>query len=241
MTSPLTSALSASTGSRADAGQARIDQKARSQVDAMKTLMKAQADSAEKRKEVARQKLERLKQQIAQLRLMGASPQQIAALARELSAAVKAYGGGGGMIGISTGAAASAQASAAPQADLAAQAAGDPVSNEPASDEAAGDDAQTPEEQAAKPETPYDKALRALQDDAARGARRSAEAQQDREFLGLARRLARELKAAAEAAAREDSREARKAQQAAQVADQTVSETEQALQPAGAVGLFLSV
>ncbi len=233
MTSPLTSALSTpATTTRADSGQAKIDQKARNQLDAMKTLMKAQADSAEKRKTAARQKLERLKQQIAQLRLMGASPRQIAALARELSAAVKAYGGGGELIGVSTSAQASpptATPGDAP-ADLAAQALA-------AQDEASQDPAE-----AAKPETPYDKTLRALQEDAARMARRSAEAQQDREFISLARRLANELKAAAEAAARKDSRDARDAQESTQAADQAVSQTEQALQPGGGpAGLFLSV
>jgi hypothetical protein len=261
MTSLLTSALSPGlTSARTpDDAERRGAEKARGDNQVMKSLMDAQARGAEQRKGMARQRVERIKQQLEQLRLMGASPLQIAHLARELSAAVKAYGADPGAATAKLSTSVQPQAPAQPpgetpaQGDLAAQAAtaaqgaadqytadkGD-ADKDPANKD--GEDAR-----ASKPETPYDKALRAMQEDAARTARRSTQAQEDREFLGLARRLAEQLKQAAEEAARKagaDSGETQQAEQAAQSADQAVADAERALLQAtggATAGLFLSV
>jgi hypothetical protein len=213
---------------------------------------------------MARQRVERIKQQLEQLRLMGASPLQIAHLARELSAAVKAYGADPGAGTAKLSASVQPQAPAQPpgetpaEGDLAAQAAtaapGAATQGAADQDSTAGGDADQDrankdgaDAKASKPETPYDKALRAMQEDAARTARRSAQAQEDREFLGLARRLAEQLKQAAEEAARKagaDSGETRQAEQAAQSADQAVADAERVLLQAtggATAGLFLSV
>lgn len=236
-----------------DSKAQRDAEKLRDAREAVEKLKQTVHDARADRKAAAKQKLDALKERLRQLQMLGASPRQIAQLAKELAQAVKAYGAGSGAeapAAVPTAATPAASTPAAGAAPAGGEA--DAAPDAPIADAAGDKTGETPRTGATEePKTPYEKALRAQEDDAAQQARRAAASEADRQFLADARQLAKELKAAAREAARkarrEDDPDATQAAKAADEAAKAVEDAERAVQNigggAGAMspGLFLSV
>lgn len=198
MTSVLTS-LSLPTDTSRSPVQSRDEQRLRAAKTALQTYDQQRTEAAEERKAIARKKAEDLKARIQMMKLsMPSDPEAaarvIAALARELGAAVKAYGGAGGG-GLEAGLTATATSAngetVAPEAAALAPA--------PTTD---GGDPTTGDAEAA-PTDPYRQAAEAQQTRAAEQARRSESAKADSEFAATVKGLMAELKAMAEKAERD--------------------------------------
>lgn len=246
---PVAAPPQAATDSKAQ----RDTEKLRDAREAVEKLKQTVQDARADRKAAAKQKLDALKERLRQLQMLGASPRQIAQLAKELAQAVKAYGAGSGADApaaapaTATSVAPTLAAGAAP-AGGEADAAPDPLIPDDADDKSG----KTPPTGVAdEPKTPYGKALRAQEDDAAQQARRAAASEADRQFLAEARQLAKELKTAAREAARkarrEDDPDATQAAKAADEAAKAVEDAERIVQEstggaeAMSPGLSLSV
>jgi hypothetical protein len=190
--------------------------------------------------------------------MMGGTPSQIAALAKELRDAVKAYGGAG----ISSAEAGlpsedSTQAAekgpddavhndASAEPSVAAELASPTVPAAAAADDAAKP-SNAPED--GKPANPYDKAIAANAQSVARAARNSSESQEDRDFLSKARLLAKQIKAAAVEAAQRaqqsgkaaDAADAADAVKAAEAADKSIADVQHAIGGAALSVMSVSV
>lgn len=187
------------------------DARLKTALTALESLKRPASDAAQERKAAAARKVEALKARIQMLRMSGGDPaataRAVAALARELGAAVKAYAaaGGGSGTGETQAAAASAAGSASQAADPADAGtdAGTEVSTESqapaeAGPETAGKtaDEKTGEaETDASPANPYQKTIDRLQADAADRARRNADREADERFSADVKGLAATLKA----------------------------------------------
>ena len=199
-----TAAAAAASGGVTDAKAKRDTERLRQASQAVETLKRRTDEAKAERKAIAKRKLDALKEQLRQMQMWGASPRQIAQLAKELAAAVKSYASAGGTDG--GGAPGGAETTGAqdaggePASTEAANTDGAEAAQAKAATDEAEDTSDAPEtetdEAAAK--SPYDKAIAAQQEDARRQARMGAEAEEDRQFLALARSLAKALKAAAD-------------------------------------------
>ena len=162
---------------------------------ALAALKRSAARPNDETKTRAREKLESIRQRLQQLRMMGGTPRQIAALAKELKEAVKAYGAAGGSsaeAGVSP--ADTAQPTEAVSADAApsdatqdgAEPTTTPVAPPGADAEkpASSTEGRDPERPA---ENPYDKAIAANAERVAAAARKSAEGQADQDFIKIGR------------------------------------------------------
>lgn len=197
MTSVPTSLTLTADPSRA-VTQAKDEQKLRAARAALQTYDKQRTEAADERKAIARKKAEDLKARIQMMKLsMPSDPKAaarvIAALARELGATVKAYGGAGG--GLDAGLTLVASETVTPETTAAA--------SDPGED---GADA-VESEAAGTPTDPYRQAIDAQEKRGAEMARRSESARADSEFATTVRGLMAELKAMA-LKARKDAREA---------------------------------
>jgi len=216
---------------------------------ALASLKRSAARPNDDLKARAREKLESIKQRLQQLRMMGGTPRQIAALAKELKEAVKAYGAAGGS---SAEVAASPADTAQPAEAVSADAAPGEAPSDATQDgaEPSTTPAAAPGADAAQPanspegrdperpaENPYDKAIAAHAESVAAAARKSAEGQEDRDFMMKARQLATHLKAAAAQAAQKarqsgrtaDATDAAEATKAAEDADKAIGDIRQSL------------
>ncbi|HMI95947.1 MAG TPA: hypothetical protein VK479_05495 [Micropepsaceae bacterium] len=250
----MTSALSSATGAAAAAKTPQLDD-AKKQLFAEKMRAAKQALAALKRsamrpnneqKAQAKEKVEALRKRLQQLRMMGGTPRQIAALAKELKDAVKAYGGAGissAAAGLSsedsTQAAAKApddavNSDASAEPSVAAELAS-PIVPATANTDDAAKPSNTPED--GKPANPYDKAIAANAESVAMAARNASQSQEDRDFLSKARLLAKQIKAAAVEAAQKakqsgkaaDAADAADAVKAAEAADKSIADVQHAL------------
>jgi hypothetical protein len=193
MTPVLTSPPLTTDGPR-PAAQSRDEQRLRAAKAALQTYDQQRTEAAEERKAIARKKAEDLKARIQMLRMSmpsdpKAAARMIAALARELGAAVKAYGGAGG--GLEAGLA----ATIAPAAGAEAVAAETAAPTVPAQTTDSGD--LPPDEAEAAPTDPYRQAMQAHEARAAEQARKSAAAREDSELAATVKGLMAELKAMA--------------------------------------------
>src|SRR3979490_20757 len=99
----MTSALSSATGAAAAGKTSQLDDakrqafadKMRTAKQALTALKRSAMRPNNEQKAQAKEKVEALRKRLQQLRMMGGTPRQIAALAKELRDAVKAYGGAG--------------------------------------------------------------------------------------------------------------------------------------------------
>ena len=213
-----------------EARKQKLADKARGASQALDALKHSNARVHDEQKANARAKLEALKERLRRLRMMGASPQQIAALAKELKAAVKAYASAGGSSAQADGAPAEPAASPPSPKDEAAA----PVADKPA---------RAPDDR--KPENPYEKAIAANAQGVAAAARKASDSQQDRDFISQARQLAKQLKAAAVQAAQKAQQsgkpgDAADAVKAAEAAEKAIADAEHDLgggDPLGAVSV----
>lgn len=199
-----TAAKPASAGAAGDIEDKRDAERLRQARQAVETLKRRADDAKAERKAMAKRKPDALKEQLRQLQMFGASPRQISRLAKELAEAVKSYASAGGAAGgAPAGPPAVDAASAAPQAAVTGAVASDEAADAASQDEPSAGDETKPSGETSEAKSPYERALQAQQEDAQRRARLGAEADEDRQFLALARSLAEALKAAA---AREKSR-----------------------------------
>jgi len=214
--SNFTAAIAPKSPQLDDAKKQQFMAKMRVAKEALATLKRNTTRPNTEQKAHAREKLEALKKRLQQLRMMGGTPRQIAALAKELNDAVKAYGSAGGS---------SAEAGASSEEP---RQAADAVNNDASAEPgvaveldastmyvpAEADNSARPANAPVngKPANPYDKANTAHAERVAMAARNSSESQEDRDFISKARLLAKQLKAAAVEAAQ-------KAQQSGKTAD----------------------
>lgn len=203
-----------------EAKQQRLADKMRVAKQALAALKRSATRPNDELKARAREKLEAIRKRLEQLRMMGGTPRQIAALAKELKEAVRAYGQAGGS---SAEAGASSADPAQPTQAVPEDAAPGEVTPDAASAEpapaavpvaapAADADKPSAPTESRTPENPYDKAIAAHAESVAAAARKSSEGQEDSDFVLKARQLANQLKAAAIQAAQ-------KAKQSGQTAD----------------------
>ncbi|MFC5344886.1 hypothetical protein ACETK8_02645 [Brevundimonas staleyi] len=227
MTSVLTS-LSLPTDAPRTAVQSRDEQRLRAAKTALQTYDRQRTEAAEERKAIARKKAEDLKARIQMMKLsMPSDPEAaarvIAALARELGAAVKAYGGPSG--GLEAGLAATAAPTTGETLAMEAAA----VAPAPTTD--TGE--PTTGEAEAGPTDPYRQAAQAQQTRAAEQARRSESAKADSEFATLVKGLMAELKAMARKAEADADKAGDAAPQDLSAIDQTFRTIEGDLGAAG--------
>lgn len=208
----LTSGLATSaTSPTRDPMQAQREARLKEAKAALETMRQQSSSAADQRKAAARKKVEDLKARIQMLKMSmpsdpKAAARMVAQLARELGAAVKAYGGAGGsMTDLASGASATvpaaegqantseAQASVQdePSADIAAEESGD---NESASATISDPDAK------ATPTDPYRKAIETQQSQTADQARKAEGVKADSEFVTTVKGLMSDLKAMAKKA-----------------------------------------
>jgi hypothetical protein len=196
----------ASATAREDRANAAAEARLRNAKTAIQTLSGLTTKASEKRKAMARQKVEQLKARLQMLQSMASADPKGAArlaaqLARELGAAVKAYAAAGGSIaGMNTGVIptaaedTSAPASAS-EPDAGEEAPAAPVLGD-ATDAAAMDEDQADGEEDAsgKPANPYQQAIDEANARAVETTRRSGEKQADKDFLGEVRKLGAQIK-----------------------------------------------
>lgn len=208
----LTSGVATATASSArDPLQAQREARLKEAKAAVETLRQQSSSAADQRKAAAKKKVEDLKARIQMLKMSmpsdpKAAARMVAQLARELGAAVKAYGGAGGSItdlasaGSATAPAAEGQANtseaqasaqAEPSADIAAEESGD---SESVSTSASDPDAK------GTPTDPYRKAIEAQQSQTADQARKAEGVKADSEFVTTVKGLMSDLKAMAKKA-----------------------------------------
>lgn len=170
---------------------------------ALNTLKQANASQSQRRKANAKAKVDRLKKELENLRLMGGDPKAIARraaqISRELASAAKEYaaskgqaglglpGGaepGGDAIAAATGDAVSQGAEAAGEASEVATAKAEIASAEAAASEAAATAETTPDEAAVR-----DAQTAQFREDAAKIQQKGAERDEDTKFAAEIRRL----------------------------------------------------
>lgn len=225
---PVLTSLSLTTDGPRTAAQSRDEQRLRAAKAALQTYDQQRTEAAEERKAIARKKAEDLKARIQMLRMsMPSDPEaaarMIAALARELGAAVKAYGGAGG--GLEAGLAATVP----PATGETVTAETTAVAPAPTTD--SGEPA-TGETEAA-PTDPYRQAAQAQQTRAAEQARRSESAKADSEFAAMVKSLMAELKAMARKAERDAKSEGDPSPHDLSAVDQTLQGIQSDLGAAG--------
>ena len=193
-----------------DAKKQQAADKARAARDTLTGLKRGNAGAGNEAKARAKEKLDALRQQLQRLRMMGATPQQIAQIAKELAEAVKAYFRAGG----STADAGATPAEPPAQAEpAAANVVPENAVPENAASEGGGAENEalstpppaavagevrpsgSPEER--RVDNPYEKAITANAKGAATDTAKSAANQEDRDFITKARLLARQLRQAA--------------------------------------------
>jgi hypothetical protein len=219
MTNSLISGLSSSVANPAapstrDPMQAQRETRLKEAKAALETMRQRSSSAADERKAAARKKVEDLKARIQMLKMTmpsdpKAAARMVAQLARELGAAVKAYGGSGGaMTDLASSASAGppvAEASVAEgQAGAQAEASADIVVPKDAPDdvgEEEGVSAKAADPDAkATPTDPYRKAIEAQQTQAADQARKAEGVRADSEFVTTVKGLTADLKAMAKKA-----------------------------------------
>lgn len=227
MTSVLTS-LSLPTDTPRTAVQSRDEQRLRAAKTALQTYDQQRTEAAEERKAIARKKTEDLKARIQMMKLsMPSDPEAaarvIAALARELGAAVKAYGGAGGGLEVGLTATVTPATGETVATETAA------VALTPTTD--SGE--PTTGETEAAPTDPYRQAAQAQQTRAAEHARRSESAKADSEFAATVKGLMAELKAMAQKAERDAKAEGDPSPHDLSAVDQTLQGIQSDLGAAG--------
>ena len=236
-----------------EAKQQRLADRMRVAEQTLATLKRSATRPNDEQKTRAREKLEAIRKRLEQLRMMGGAPRQIAALAKELKEAVRAYGRAGG----STADAGVSSADATQPAEAVAESAArdgatqDAATAEPAPTEVpvavpvTDTDKPSSSPEGGNPENPYDKAIAAHAESVAAAARRSSESQEDRDFALKARQLANQLKGAAIQAAQKakqsgkpaEAADAAEAIKAAEDADKALGDIRQTM--GGAASLTL--
>lgn len=183
-----------------DAARQRKADKVRDALTALQSLQTRTASAQEEKKAAARQKVEQLKARIQSLRMtMVGDPKSLAKmaaqLARELSAAVKAYAAAGGSTaGMS---APSAPATAAPTAEAAPADAGPPMRDPGGAAPDTGDgtgETEASGDTNAKTD-PYREVLERQQAEAAEPSRKNADREADGKFAADVKALVNDLKA----------------------------------------------
>ena len=250
---PPADSLSAAERKAAERDQARLQQ-ARSAIETLKT--RSAGAASDERKALAKKRVDQLKQQIRMMQMSGSpNPKALAQLARELKAAVKAYGGdGGSTAGLGAGTPAEAKSSqpATDEGNLAASAVGTDVATKAASNKTPSDEPPTgqADSEASKdgspgaPVDPYRRLIEATPAQGAEAARRGADKDADREFLSDARELASIIKSLARRAAQEAKadpsrrNDADEAVKASEAVDKAIKDTAGDL---GAAGVSISV
>lgn len=238
---------SSSAGTNGAAG--RDDARLKDALTALQSLKRPASKASEEQKAAAAKKVEALKARIKMLRMSSGNPastaKAVAALARELGAAVKAYaaaGGGSAAVGLQS------TATPGPQDTASAEAAEDAEASAEATDETEaepGEGERTPA--AAHPSDPYRKAQERLQADAAERARQNGSQEADAKFAAEAKGLAAELKAmlreAQQKAKRTGDDRAMSADQrtADKALDQVTDAVADLTSPIGSVGVGLSI
>lgn len=211
--SGLTSTLATGTASpttQRDPLQAQREARLKEAKAALETMRQRSSSAADERKAAAKKKVEDLKARIQMLKMTmpsdpKAAARMVAQLARELGAAVKAYGGSGGsmtdLASIASAGPPVAEASVAEgQAGAQAEASADIVVPEDAGkEESVSADAADPDAQAT-PTDPYRKAIEAQQTQAADQARKAEGVRADSEFVTTVKGLTSDLKAMAKKA-----------------------------------------
>ncbi|ESQ85772.1 hypothetical protein AEAC466_00945 [Asticcacaulis sp. AC466] len=185
---------------REQARQAEAAAKLQTARDVIKVMAKSRTDQRAQANAMARQKVEMLKQRLKMLQMSSVGnpagvARQVAQIAKELAAAVKSYvaaGGSAADVGIATPQNTEAPSGdVAQKADAAAQAAppdAEKASDDPSSDpKAAGD-------KTGEAKNPYDKAIDALNTQAAKSGKAAAEKQEDADFLTGVKALKQKLK-----------------------------------------------
>lgn len=195
----------------------KLEEQRRSESEALKKMRTAVENAREAEKERARQKIEKIKQEIAMLMMMArinpkAVARRLAQLSKELAAAVKAYGGastsssaltgaaatGGGAAVASGGDAAGANAQAAAStADTASVSGANSIPTTSQSEEgknnSSQDSAQGQKEQAQTEEK--EKLKAELMGIAEKQAEQLSRTKEDREFMDEVRKVKGQLKA----------------------------------------------
>lgn len=234
---------SSSAGTNGAAG--RDDARLKDALTALQSLKRPTSKASEEQKAAAAKKVEALKARIKMLRMSSGNPastaKAVAALARELGAAVKAYaaaGGGSAAVGLQP------TATPGPQDTGSAEAAEDAEATDETEAET-GEGERTPA--AAHPSDPYRKAQERLQADAAERARQNGSQEADAKFAAEAKGLAAELKAmlreAQQKAKRTGDDRAMSADQrtADKALDQVTDAVADLTSPIGSVGVGLSI
>lgn len=216
MTSSLITGLTSSQTSVVPAArdplQAQREARLRESKAAIETLRQQSSSAADQRKAAAKKKVEDLKARIQALKMSmpsdpKAAARMVAQLARELGAAVKAYGGSGGSMtdlastsaattpaadGTANAASAEASAQAQPAVDAVTSGGADGTHGEPG-----GEASETGK---ATPTDPYRKAIDSQQARAADQARKAEGVKADSEFITTVKGLMSYLKAMAKKA-----------------------------------------
>lgn len=216
MTSSLITGVSASLTSAAPSARdplhAQRDARLKEAKAAVETLRQQSSSAADQRKAAAKKKVDDLKARIQALKMsMPSDPRalarMVAQLARELGAAVKAYGGNGGsMTDLASGASADTPVADGPTSPSSAQPGpeaeprADGVTAEEAGDGESGDADPSGAETRATPTDPYRKAVEAQQSQAADQARKAEGVKADSEFVTTVKGLISDLKAMAKKA-----------------------------------------
>lgn len=208
----LTSSLATSaTPSARDPLQAQREARLKEAKTALDTMRQQSSSAADQRKAPAKKKVEDLKARIQMLKMSmpsdpKAAARMVAQLARELGAAVKAYGGAGGsMTDLATGAstaapAAQGQANASEaQAGSQAEPSADTAAEETGDSESASISTSDPNAKAT-PTDPYRKAIETQQSQTAEQARKAEGVKADSEFVTTVKGLMSDLKAMAKKA-----------------------------------------
>lgn len=258
LTSGLTSALapltmSPSTTSQEAARQRKAD-KAKDALATLQTLREQRSSASEERKAAARKKVEDLKARIRALQMtMGGDPEAVARvaaqLARELGAAVKAYGATGGSTAGVGGASVSQAGASGSEASEGGTTDSQPVDAEApvATDlEAVDVEDDVSDTGAANAKDPYRQVIERQQAQAAEQANRNADKEADGKFAadvkGLVAQLRAILQQAAEKARRQGDRTESPDQQAAQKAvDQVTKALGDLASPTSALGGVVSL
>lgn len=196
LTSMVLSMQRATTSSSGAGGEASpTDARVKTALAALESLTRPASDAAEERKAAAAKKVEALKARIKMLRMSGGDPgataKAVAALARELGAAVKAYAAAGGSavsLGVQTATSPTAEASGTERQGAA------PAEVEVVPTEASTETGEE-EEATASPTDPYRQTIERMQQDAADRARRNSSREADTKFAAEVKGLAAELKA----------------------------------------------
>ncbi|MDV6331607.1 hypothetical protein [Asticcacaulis sp. 201] len=185
---------------REQARQAEAAAKLQTAKDVIKAMANSRTDQRAQANAMARQKVEMLKQRLKLLQMSSVGnpagvARQVAQIAKELAAAVKSYvaaGGSAADVGTASSSNTDTPSSDATQKGAAAAQAApgdaETASDAPSTDSKAGDD------KTSETKNPYDKAIDALNSQAAKSGKAAAEKQEDADFLTGVKALKQKLK-----------------------------------------------